>query len=469
MASAYLTMRNLSRSMVEARRNTFKSPKPDRVRLLVYDILQEVNRSDGYSNLLLPQALTGADFEQRDKGFATELLYGTLRMQGRHDYIAAQVSDRSWSEVDPGIVDVVRLGAHQLFEMRVPSHAAVSATVELARKVIGESKASFVNALLRKMSAQTLDQWLDPVNEIKDPVTRLAIMYSHPEWIVSAYYDLLRDYAEVEKLLSANNLPASPTLVWWPGRSTQAEFIALGAVSTAYSPYGLKYDGTPTSLEAIRHRRAGVQDEGSQLVASIFATVVAEEKSWLDLCAGPGGKAALLASLAKVNGKDFTANEISKPRSELVKQVIGTARLWVGDGRDIAAHNEKFGAILADVPCTGLGALRRRPEVRWRRQVSDLRALTQLQRELSDAAISILEVGGYFGYATCSPHLAETSIQVKDILNSHPELELIDLTQYLPAELQGAIRDGALSLWTHRHETDAMYMAVFRKKVLPSL
>ena len=464
MANTYLAMKNSSSSMVEARRNTFKSPKPDRVRLLVYDILQEVNRSDGYSNLLLPQALTDADFEQRDKGFATELLYGTLRMQGRHDYIAAQVSDRSWSEVDPGIVDVVRLGAHQLFEMRVPSHAAVSATVELSRKVIGESKASFVNALLRKMSAQTLDQWLEPVNEIKDPVTRLAIMYSHPEWIVSAYYDLLRDYAEVEKLLSANNSPASPTLVWWPGRSTQEEFISLGAVSTAFSPYGLKYEGTPASLEAIRHRRAGVQDEGSQLVASIFASVVAEEKSWLDLCAGPGGKAALLASIAKVNGRDFTANEISKPRSELVKQVIGTARLWVGDGRDIASHNERFGAILADVPCTGLGALRRRPEVRWRRQVSDLRALTQLQRELSDAAISILEVGGYFGYATCSPHLAETSIQVKDILNSHPELELIDLTEYLPAGLQEAIRDGALSLWTHRHETDAMYMAVFRKK-----
>jgi 16S rRNA (cytosine967-C5)-methyltransferase len=469
MANTYIAMKNLSSSMVEARRNTFKSPKPDRVRLLVYDILQEVNRSDGYSNLLLPQALADADFEQRDKGFATELLYGTLRMQGRHDYIAAQVSDRNWSEVDPGIVDVVRMGAHQLFEMRVPSHAAVSATVELARKVIGESKASFVNALLRKMSAQTLDQWLEPVNEIKDPVTRLAIMYSHPEWIVSAYYDLLRDYAEVERLLSANNLPASPTLVWWPGRSTQEEFISLGAVSTAYSPYGLKYEGMPASLEAIRHRRAGVQDEGSQLVASIFATVVSEQNSWLDLCAGPGGKAALLASLAKVRGKDFTANEISKPRSELVKQVIGTARLWVGDGRDIASHNEKFGAILADVPCTGLGALRRRPEVRWRRQVSDLRALTQLQRELSDAAVSILEVGGYFGYATCSPHLAETSIQVKDILNSHPELELIDLTEYLPSELQGAIREGALSLWTHRHETDAMYMAVFRKKDLLSL
>jgi 16S rRNA (cytosine967-C5)-methyltransferase len=451
--------------MVEARRNTFKSPKPDAVRLLVYDILKEVNRSDGYSNLLLPQALTASNFEQRDKGFATELLYGTLRMQGRHDYIAGQVSDRPWSEVDSGIVDVVRLGAHQLFEMRVPSHAAVSATVELARKVLGESKASFVNALLRKMSAKSLDQWLEPTQLIPDPVERLSIIYSHPEWIVSAYYDLLRDFAEVELLLSANNLAATPTIVWWPGRSNAQELISLGAQPTKYSDYGLKFDGTPSALEAVRHRRAGVQDEGSQLVAQIFAKVVADSDDWLDLCAGPGGKAALLSSLAKEGGKSFTANEISAPRAKLVEQVIAGARLLVGDGREIAARGEKYGAILADVPCTGLGALRRRPEVRWRRNVSDLRELTQLQRELSDAAISVLKDGGFFGYATCSPHLAETSIAVSDILRKHPELELVDLQSYLPSGLNSAMRDKSLSLWTHRHETDAMYLAVFRKKL----
>ena len=451
--------------MVEARRNTFKSPKPDPVRLLVYDILKEVNRSDGYSNLLLPQALTTSNFEQRDKGFATELLYGTLRMQGRHDYIAAQVSDRPWSEVDSGIVDVVRLGAHQLFEMRVPSHAAVSATVELARKVLGESKASFVNALLRKMSAQSLDQWLAPAKLISDPVERLSIIYSHPEWIVSAYFDLLRDFTEVESLLSANNLAATPTIVWWPGRSSAEELISLGAQPTKYSDYGMKIDGAPSTLEAVRHRRAGVQDEGSQLVAQIFAKVVSNQDNWLDLCAGPGGKAALLSSLAKESGKKFTANEISAPRAKLVEQVIGGARLLVGDGRDIATLGEMYGAILADVPCTGLGALRRRPEVRWRRTVADLRELTQLQRELSDAAISVLEDGGFFGYATCSPHLAETSIAVSDILRKHPELELVDLQPYLPAELNSAMRDKSLSLWTHRHETDAMFLAVFRKKL----
>jgi len=449
--------------VVEARRNTFKKPKADPVRLLVFDILTEVNRRDGYSNLLLQRALDSSAFDQRDKAFATELLYGSLRMQGRHDYVLAQVSDRPWSEVDTGIVDVTRMGLQQIFEMRVPMHAAVSETVELARKVLGESKASFVNALLRKVSAQSLEEWLAPVALINDEVSRLAITYSHPEWIVSAYFDLLRDFEEVRALLEANNTPAKPTFVTWPGRSEISEFAEWGAVQTTYSPYGFRADVTPSALEAVRHRRAGVQDEGSQLVASIFAQAASEKNSWLDLCAGPGGKAALLAAIAAQGDHRFVANEISQIRADLVKQVVGSNEVWVGDAREIATRGEGFDAILADVPCTGMGALRRRPEVRWRRSLSDLRELGVLQREISDAAISILNVGGVFGYATCSPHLAETSIAVTDILKKHPELEQIDIQPFMPQGLDGGVRDKSMALWTQRHNTDAMFLALFRK------
>ena len=450
--------------LVKAGRDSFRSPKPDPSRVLVYDLLREVNRNGGYSNLLLPIALSASQLEQRDKGFVTELLYGTLRMQGRHDYILSQASDRPWDEVDSGIVDIARMGAHQLFEMRVPVHAAVSATVELARKAIGESKASFVNALLRKISQKSLDEWMAPVALMSDPVTRLSIMHSHPEWIVSAYFDLLRDFDEVEKALAANNVPARPTLVSWPGKSTQEELIELGAIATAFSPYGATFDGAPGSLEIIRHRRAGVQDEGSQIVADIFARVAGEKKKWLDLCAGPGGKAALLSSLAQIQGVTFTANEISEARSHLVAQVVKGSRVWIGDGRKIAEKGETFDAILADVPCTGLGALRRRPEVRWRRSISDLRELTLLQRELARAAVSVLEVGGVFGYATCSPHFAETRIAVADILKENPEMELVSLDSFIPDNLRGAIDKGALALWTHRHGTDSMFLAIMRKR-----
>lgn len=425
--------------------------------------MTEVNRRGGYSNLLLPRALESSSFDQRDRAFATELLYGTLRMQGRHDFILAQVSERPWSEVDSGIIDVTRLGLQQIFEMRVPMHAAVSETVELARKVLGESKASFVNALLRKVSSESLDKWLEPANMLGDDVARLAIIYSHPEWIVSAYLDLLKDYAEVEQLLKINNLPTQPTFVTWPDRSAIEEFSDIQAKPTEFSPYGFTADVTPSSIEAIRHRRAGVQDEGSQLVALIFARAAHDKDVWLDLCAGPGGKAALLSAIAKKEGKTFIANEISEVRADLVSRVVGNAQVWVGDAREISSKNQFFDAILADLPCTGLGALRRRPEVRWRRTVHDLRSLISLQSEISDAAIAVLSVGGIFGYATCSPHLAETSIAVADILKRHQNLEQVDVTPLMPENLAGAVRSGSMALWTQRHNTDSMFLALFKK------
>lgn len=441
----------------------FTKPRPDAPRLLAYDIISEVNRRNGYSNLLLPQALSSSTMDERDRAFTTELVYGTLRMQGLYDYIFAQISDRAWSQVDDDIVDLARMGAHQIFTMRTPLHAAVSATVDVARKQLGESKGSFINALMRKASAKELDQWLEPVRAMSDDVARLAIEYSHPEWIVSAYLDLLKEISLVEAELRSNNTPAKPTLVSWPGASTQADLVAVGAIATDFSPYGARFDGAPGSLELIRHRKAGVQDEGSQLVAEIFGKITERSESTLDLCAGPGGKAALLSHICETSGRDFVANEISEPRAKLVKNVIGKFGVIVSDGREIASHGKTFDAILADVPCTGLGALRRRPEVRWRRTLKDLAPLLQLQMELSDAAISVLNPGGFFGYATCSPHFAETSGQVRQILKKHPELSLVDISGALPPNLTEGLREGSLSLWGHRHNTDSMFLAIFQK------
>jgi 16S rRNA (cytosine967-C5)-methyltransferase len=240
--------------------------------------------------------------------------------------------------------------------------------------------------------------------------------------------------------------------------------IEIGGEPTDFSPYGVLWKGNPGALDLIKARKIGVQDEGSQLVAEVFAKA-ADGSSWLDLCAGPGGKAALLSSIARQRGIQFTANEISAARAELVGQVVHGDRVLVLDGRTIGSLPEKFDAILIDAPCTGLGALRRRPEVRWRRTLQDLLALTQLQRELVDSAIEALNPGGVLGYATCSPHLAETSIQIADIKKKHSELQQVPVDEYLPASLHNATRDGAMSLWTHKHGTDAMYLALFRKDI----
>ncbi len=453
----------MGNTLAEARRNTFKSPKPEASRLLAFDLLTEVNRNEGYSNLLLPQALNASKLDERDKSLVTELLYGTIRMQGKHDWVLSQISDRPWSEVDPGIVDVCRMGVHQIHEMRVPDHAAVASTVEVARKRLGESKASFVNAMLRNVTRKSREEWFLPLDAITDHVERFSIQYSHPQWIVSAYFDLLKSWDEVESALAINNEPATPTLVSWPGLSTVSDLIDIGAEPTTYSPYGAHWKGNPGALDLIKSRKIGVQDEGSQLVALVFAAAAGGE-SWLDMCAGPGGKAALLSNIARQRNITFTANEVSAVRADLVRQVVNGDRVLVGDGREIGDHNEKFDAILIDAPCTGLGALRRRPEVRWRRTLQDLRELTQLQRELIESAVRALKVGGVLGYATCSPHLAETSIQVSDLKKKHLTMEQLDISPYLPTNLENSERDMAMSLWTHRSDTDAMYLALFKKK-----
>jgi 16S rRNA (cytosine967-C5)-methyltransferase len=454
-------------SNVKSGANSFRKPRPDLSRLISFQVLTEVNEHEAYANLLLPKVLSETQLEKRDKGFITELVYGTLRMQGRHDWILSQVSDRPWSEVDAGIANVARLGLHQLFEMRVPTHAAVSATVEVARKVLGESKATYVNALLRKVSARSLDEWMSELEAsfrtASDPVSLLAIKYSHPEWIVSAYFDLLRTNEEVEAALVSNNIPASPTLVSWPGRSTQQELVALGGVATKYSPYGASSVDVPSDIGLIKGRKAGVQDEGSQIVASVFARAAVGKNSWLDLCAGPGGKAALVSSLAEQAGASFTANEVSQSRADLVRQVVVKGEVLVGDGRTLFESGTSYDAVLADVPCTGIGALRRRPEVRWRRKPSDLPGLTQLQRELFDGAVAVTNVGGIIAYATCSPHLAETKVQVTSALKRHPNLRSVPIDDYLPKNLEGATVNGSMQLWTHRHGTDAMFLSLFER------
>jgi 16S rRNA (cytosine967-C5)-methyltransferase len=350
-------------------------------------------------------------------------------------------------------VDVIRIGAYQLFDMRVPTHAAVDATTNLARKVIGESKATFVNAIMRKLASQDLDSHLSDVQD--DSVSSLAIRYSHPEWIINSYRDFISEVEELKELLAANNRPTSPTLVSWPGKSEVTEFSGKPG---KYSPYAVHIEDAPYEIAAIRERRAGIQDEGSQVLTIAFAKAAESHEPWLDLCAGPGGKAALLSYLSK---DTFFANEISEARADLVRQVVSTqTQVSVGDGREI---DLEVGAILADVPCTGLGALRRRAEVRWRRTPGDLPALTKLQYELIEHAVSLLPSGGILGFATCSPHMAETRAQCASFEKKLP-LEKIDVSKYLPENLLDGVSNGYMQLWPHRHDTDAMFLALYQKR-----
>ena len=433
------------------------SSKPRRIddpRLLAFEVLAEVGLQGAYSNLILPKALSESILEANDRALCTELVYGTLRMQGRHDHFISAASDRSLEQIDPKALIVLRLGTHQLKQMRVPSHAAIYESVELAKKVVGKSTASFVNAILRKIDSLDFEQLVKPTQEY----ARLALEYSHPEWIVSSYFDSLKNSSEVISLLQANNIPAKPTLIAWPGLATQGELLEAGTLAIATSSVAATFDGNPGEIAAIRERRAGVQDLGSQLVVEKFYDQFNPNLRWLDLCAGPGGKAAYLSALLKRDGGFLLANEISNERAKLVSQVMHHGEVNVSDGRSMPDELGKFDRILLDAPCTGIGALRRRPEVRWRRSLQDLKNLTQLQSELLESATRLLSPGGIIAYVTCSSHQAETKFQIRSFLKQHSNFTRIKVQD------ERADIDGDLQLWPHRDGTDAMFLSLLRSK-----
>ncbi|CAM5499795.1 Putative methyltransferase OS=Streptomyces glaucescens OX=1907 GN=SGLAU_05905 PE=3 SV=1 [Streptomyces glaucescens] len=256
-----------------------------------------------------------------------------------------------------------------------------------------------------------------------------------------------------------------------PGRATADELLAEdAAVPGRWSPYAVRLTegGEPGAIPAVREGRAGVQDEGSQLVALALAGAPLDgpDEKWLDACAGPGGKAALLAALAAERGATLLASERQTHRAGLVAKALhgnpGPYQVIAADGTRPPWRPGTFDRVLVDVPCTGLGALRRRPEARWRRRPEDLDGFAPLQRALLRTALESVRVGGVVGYATCSPLLAETRAVVADLLKQFPGAELIDARPHLPGV--PALGDGPdIQLWPHLHGTDAMYLALFRR------
>ncbi|HTY73255.1 MAG TPA: transcription antitermination factor NusB [Actinomycetes bacterium] len=446
-------------------------PRPDEPRLVAYALLRAVAVEDAYANLALPALLRERGLYGRDAAFATELAYGTLRGQGTYDAVLAACVDRPLAEVDVPVLVVLRLGVHQLLALRVPTHAAVSATVELARAVVGEGRARFVNAVLRRVAEHDQAEWLDLLSRDRDALDTLALRHAHPRWVVEEIARALGVDAsdpELAAALAADDVRPPVTLVARPGRGAVEELLDVdGARAAGWSPYAvvLASGGDPALVPAVRAGRAAVQDEGSQLVAIAAAAVPLEgaDRRWLDLCAGPGGKAALLAGLAGERGARLTANEVQPHRAELVRRAVaGRAEVTVADGRAGPWDPASFDRVLVDAPCTGLGALRRRPEVRWRRRPEDVPALAALQRDLLAAAVDAVRPGGVVVYATCSPVLAETREVVADALR-RGDVEELDVR---PA-LRGVpdVGDGPdAQLWPHRHGTDAMYLAALRRR-----
>lgn len=452
------------------------APQPSSPRRVALDVISAVRDSDAYANLLLPGRIARARLSPADAALATELTYGTLRMQGYYDRVIARAAGRPVDRIDPPILDVLRLGAHQLLSTRIPSHAAVNESVALARAVGSRSATGFTNGVLREIGRHTPEEWRERVlADAKNEDERLAAVTSHPAWVVRAFRRSLEAEgrgAELEALLEADNVAPRVNLVALPGLAEAPD----GTRPDRFSPVGFTGEGgDPLGLVESSGGRLRVQDEGSQLAALALtrARPVEAGERWLDLCAGPGGKAALLAAEALAGGAELVANELVPARAELVRKALAAVPLdvpvWEEDGTVVGdEHPAAFDRILLDAPCTGLGALRRRPEARWRKQAKDVAELSALQARLLDSAVAALKPGGLLAYVTCSPHVAETRSIVAAALDRHPALEAVgtaDVVQGLAEERLDLAGDGeTVQLWPHRHLTDAMFIALLAKR-----
>ena len=327
----------------------------------------------------------------------------------------------------------------------------------------------FANAVLRKISQRTEELWVDALapSISEDVVGHLAFQYAHPRWIAEVFADALGGSAgALQAALAADDERPSTHLVARPGMITADELAAVtGGDVGRYSPYCVYLDsGDPGDIEPIREGLAGVQDEGSQLVARALAIAPLDGDDagrWLDLCAGPGGKAALLGALADIDGARVTAVEKAPHRAELIRKATRElpVDVIVGDGRDPGLESG-FDRVLVDAPCTGLGALRRRPEARWRRNPGDVPDLVALQKQLLASAVDQLRPGGVVVYSTCSPHPAETR-EVADWAVAELPVTALDTRDLVPVDdLTGG---PYVQLWPHLHGTDAMFFAALRK------
>ncbi len=444
--------------------------RADPARLAAYDVLKAVRVDDAYTNLVLPHVLREHGLSGRDAAFVTELVSGTLRGRGTYDAVIDACLTKP--KLEAKVRDALRLGVHQLLGMRVPDHAAISSSVDLVRARVGQGPAGLTNAVLRKVSQHDLDGWVRRVapDPGADPVGYASVAYSHPRWVVE---ELTRAVGtdQLDALLAADNQAPHVVLAARPGRVDRAE---LPGEPTTYSPYGVVLAaGDPGAVPAVADGRAGVQDEGSQLVSIALARANVgggTGESWLDLCAGPGGKAALLAGLAHSQGAGLLAAERQHHRSLLVRRNLagadGVVGILTADGTAPPWAPGTFDRVLVDAPCTGLGALRRRPEARWRRSPDDVTDLVPLQEALLESAIESVRPGGVVLYATCSPVLAETQGVVESVLSRRSDARLEDVRTLLGdvPDCDGPLA-GTVQLWPHRHHTDAMFMALVRRSL----
>ncbi len=424
-------------------------------RQLIWEFLVDTERSQGYINLGIEKL--HQNLPEKERSFATELVFGSVRQRLRLDWTLERYLSR---EIDSELRELLRLGAYESLFMRTPAHAVVFEYVELAKKVLGSARSTMVNAVLRKIVANQ--------EVLRDPNgLSLEVETSHPEWIVNSFAQIIQGEEELRAELHSHNEAAAVQAVSFTNLDPDE------AQKDVRMPFGYSLKKPPHEIKEIRTGSGFIQDFGSQIIAEIMLATDPERKyQWLDLCAGPGGKFTYLAHFLSKN--QLAGIELHEHRSKLIRDRNPGYQITTGDagsvkeriGEEGGEVSAAFQRILIDAPCTGLGALRRRPDARWRKRESDLKSLLDLQRNLLLSGAGLLDDEGIIGYATCSPHILETKVQVADFLRINSDFQIHRINPaWIDSDYHSAITDqGFLQLMTGEHSTDGMFLALLERK-----
>lgn len=408
--------------------------------------------------------------DARDRALLTELATGVQRWRLALDFAIHALTRRQPAELDPDVRATLRLSLYQLqHATRIPASAVVNDAVEIVKRGPTRSASGMVNAVLRRVVREGPPRLPEaPRVPVEDPrwraqaVAYLAVAHSHPAWLVERWLDRF-GYEAVDTWVRYDNTPADVT-VWPIAGDSRLDVVGT---PTRYVPGGIVLDQGREALPLLQQGVAYAQDEASAAVGVTTAAVARGRV--LDACASPGGKSLAMRPRLPADSR-LVANDLRVRRVALLAATLGRVPgrpvpLVRSDARALPFRGS-IDTLLIDAPCSGLGTLRREPDVRWRRVAADLPGLAQLQRELIEEGMRALAPLGRLVYATCSSEPEENETLVADVLREHPEWRLLDLRQApLPASMSPLVtEDGTLRTWPHTHGLDAFYAAVLVRR-----
>jgi 16S rRNA (cytosine967-C5)-methyltransferase len=437
------------------------------VRDAALTILLTIDKSQAYSNLLLHQTIEKYKIDAKDRALLTELTYGTLQHKLTLDYYLEPFIK---GKVDIWVRWLLRMSLYQMnYLSKIPPHAAVNEAVEIAKRRGHKGIASLVNGVLRSI----LREGVRSLDEIEDEVERLAVATSHPQWLVERWVESY-GFDQTREMLEENNIPPAQTVRVNVTKAsveqvlTTLEREGVKAVRSEHVPECIYLlSGQAARTGAFRNGLITIQDESSMLPATVLNPQPGMKV--LDMCAAPGGKTTHMAEKMNNEGS-ILATDLHPKKLDLIEE--NTARLGLTivqtapiDGRQATEYlkAEDYDAILVDAPCSGLGVMRRKPDIKYTKREEDLQSLQTIQLNILKNAVQLLKVGGKLVYSTCTVDKAENEGTVKAFLANHPEMESVAL-ENLPPQLMTKQQDGMLQVFPQDIGSDGFFVAAFIKK-----